>query len=230
MLDYYIYDHFCENPGNQCFVLGAAGCSSCVASAGVGSINAGRCGGAGVQDMVQMYTGQPALALFNTLRTVGAPPGQVFDLLKPLQGQLGSHMQPPPAVSTPPPATSAPNGGQVPSGPQPPPGGQPVQVLPGGVDNQPSVGPGTHVNTGAGIQPTPDPRRRILIFVSLLGLLIGLTLLLFGAFQMLMRNRYHPVHSPHGAGVMGMHTMSPHGHGHYSPGPPNMPPNMHRQW
>merc|ERR1712050_743780 len=25
-LDYYVYDHFCENPGNQCFLLGSYGC------------------------------------------------------------------------------------------------------------------------------------------------------------------------------------------------------------
>merc|ERR1719343_954824 len=46
-LDYYIYDHFCENPANQCFLLGGDQCKRCIGSGQSGDDNGpieDRCG------------------------------------------------------------------------------------------------------------------------------------------------------------------------------------------
>jgi len=80
-LDYYIYDHFCENPGNQCFVLGSEGCSQCIMQSKVHNVNWDRCGSAGVFDMLERFAGKPAKLLYLALRNVGSPPTQVFDTL-----------------------------------------------------------------------------------------------------------------------------------------------------
>jgi len=81
-LDYYVYDHFCENPSNQCFVLGDRGCSECVAKGQPGAgVDASRCGHASLLDMVNRFAGKHPLALYEALLAVGAPPTQVFDLL-----------------------------------------------------------------------------------------------------------------------------------------------------
>mmetsp|Transcript_56090 Transcript_56090/g.175811 ORF Transcript_56090/g.175811 Transcript_56090/m.175811 type:complete len:684 (-) Transcript_56090:29-2080(-) len=81
-LDYYAYDHFCENPGNQCFILGSGGCESCITKSGVaGQVDAAFCGQTGYQDMVQRFQNMPAQALYAALKTVGPPPKQVFDYL-----------------------------------------------------------------------------------------------------------------------------------------------------
>jgi len=81
-LDYYVYDHFCENPGNQCFVLGARGCSSCIAaSKATSGVNASRCGMHSLHDMVRRFQDRPVQALYSALSVVPGPPGQVFDLL-----------------------------------------------------------------------------------------------------------------------------------------------------
>lgn len=80
-LDYYVYDQFCENPGNQCFVLGSSsGCAECVAK--TGKVDASRCGDVDLWSMVTQWQGQPAQALFQTLNAVGPPPAQVFDLMR----------------------------------------------------------------------------------------------------------------------------------------------------
>lgn len=79
-LDYYIYSHFCENPGNQCFVLGST-CGDCIARSGAVQINAANCGQLGYREMVQEFQKLPAQALYAALKDVGAPPKQVFDLL-----------------------------------------------------------------------------------------------------------------------------------------------------
>merc|ERR1712066_1040117 len=74
-LDYYIYDHFCENPGNQCFVLGAQGCAQCIANGKSNTgVTAARCGTKSIHDMVAKYTGQPAMSLFTALESVAGPP------------------------------------------------------------------------------------------------------------------------------------------------------------
>merc|ERR1712107_56848 len=57
-LDYYIYDYFCENPGNQCFVLGRNGCGSCINTSGVIGPLASRCGQFTVEDTVAQFSGQ----------------------------------------------------------------------------------------------------------------------------------------------------------------------------
>jgi len=81
-LDYYIYDHFCENPGNQCFVLGANGCAACVGrSQSSPPVQASRCGTHSLHDMVSHFNGKPAHVLHAALATVGGPPRQVFDAL-----------------------------------------------------------------------------------------------------------------------------------------------------
>jgi len=86
-LDYYVYDHFCENPGNQCFVLGGQWCSDCIDRAKViGSpVRPDRCGQANIWDLIAKFKGRPVQDLYNALRNVDGPPQQVFDLL----GQAG---------------------------------------------------------------------------------------------------------------------------------------------
>jgi len=86
-LDYYIYDHFCENPGNQCFVLGAEDCASCLKrSRSNTGVEAFWCGTLGAKDMVAQFQGKSAKALYQALasKVVSSskgPPKQVFDLL-----------------------------------------------------------------------------------------------------------------------------------------------------
>jgi len=87
-LDYYVYDRFCENAGNQCFVLGASGgCAACVArAAGPGSADhpvlASACGTKGLREVIAEYQGRSAAELYAALNTVAGPPSQVFDVLK----------------------------------------------------------------------------------------------------------------------------------------------------
>jgi len=81
-LDYYVYDHFCENPSNQCFVLGDRGCSECVAKGQLGiGVDASRCGRGSLLDMVNRFAGKSPRFLYESLAAIGAPPSQVFDLL-----------------------------------------------------------------------------------------------------------------------------------------------------
>lgn len=92
-LDYYIYDHFCENPANQCFVLGSAGCQQCIMQSQAKNVHWNRCGNAGIFDMLQRFAGKPAKHLYLALRNVGAPPAQVFDTLtswRPSQVELAA--------------------------------------------------------------------------------------------------------------------------------------------
>merc|ERR1712039_153279 len=82
LLDYYMYDHFCENPGNQCFVFGAQGCAKCIADSQANTgIKASRCGMKTVHDMVTMFEGKPAQVLYSALLSVQSPPAQVFDVV-----------------------------------------------------------------------------------------------------------------------------------------------------
>jgi len=83
-LDYYIYDHFCENPGNQCFLLGQAGCAACIQTAAVpgNPIDSSRCGMQSVEGIVQQFRGRTAQELYAALHSVGPPPTQVFDLIR----------------------------------------------------------------------------------------------------------------------------------------------------
>ncbi|CAK0867319.1 unnamed protein product [Prorocentrum cordatum] len=78
-LDYYMYSNFCENPGNQCFVLGGDECKQCVADSGVSDLDAERCGSQSVYAIVDMFKNQPAQDLYDALSGVGGPPDQVFD-------------------------------------------------------------------------------------------------------------------------------------------------------
>lgn len=84
VLDYYIYDHFCENPGNQCFLLGAAGCTSCIQMAHiVGTpLSANYCGHKSVLDIVKQLKSHSAQELYFALKGVGPPPTPVFDLIR----------------------------------------------------------------------------------------------------------------------------------------------------
>jgi hypothetical protein len=83
-LDYYIYDHFCENPGNQCFLLGGDDCKTCVQT-GFSGDNHGpkeeRCGTCSVHDAISRFDGKVAQELYDTLIHIPGPPAQVFDLL-----------------------------------------------------------------------------------------------------------------------------------------------------
>mmetsp|Transcript_21952 Transcript_21952/g.71104 ORF Transcript_21952/g.71104 Transcript_21952/m.71104 type:complete len:828 (-) Transcript_21952:74-2557(-) len=83
-LDYYIYPSFCENQGNQCFVLGTSGgCGACVeqgALPGAG-VDPGSCGPRGITDIISQFKGRSAQELYDALLQVGQPPDQIFDLL-----------------------------------------------------------------------------------------------------------------------------------------------------
>merc|ERR1712232_1050297 len=79
-LDYYIYDRFCENPGNQCFVLGIGRCPECVQAGGM-KVDPGRCGKQNVWGMVDWLKGQSVDRLYSALANVPGPPGQVFDVV-----------------------------------------------------------------------------------------------------------------------------------------------------
>jgi hypothetical protein len=81
VLDYYIFEMFCENPGNQCFVLGnSQGCQECVAA--TGKVNAEHCGTVDIWSVAQQWTGSTAQELYQALSAVGPPPTQVFDLIR----------------------------------------------------------------------------------------------------------------------------------------------------
>jgi hypothetical protein len=96
-LDYYIYDHFCENPGNQCFVLGAQGCATCIAQSGARGVNAKRCGTASYNEMKSRFAGQPGKVLYFALKDLAGPPTQVFDAVAkwmPTQAELSQDVAP----------------------------------------------------------------------------------------------------------------------------------------
>merc|ERR1719507_807651 len=83
-LDYYVYSKFCENPGNQCYVLGQAGCHHCLrnSSGNPYMVPEARCGMQGVQDMVWRYKGAVAAELYDQLtHKISDVNHQVFDLL-----------------------------------------------------------------------------------------------------------------------------------------------------
>jgi len=81
-LDYYLYDHFCENAGNQCFLLGQRhGCSECIARSGV-ALRADRCGWQDIWSIVARFRGKPIRNLYEALRNVKPPPDQVFDVIR----------------------------------------------------------------------------------------------------------------------------------------------------
>jgi len=83
-LDYYIYDSFCENEGNQCFVLGSnENCEACVEKGALpgSGVKPSHCGPRGIRDVVEQFRDRPARELYDALAKVGPPPHQVFDLL-----------------------------------------------------------------------------------------------------------------------------------------------------
>jgi len=83
-LDYYLYDHFCENPSNQCFLLGGQDCTNCIMGSKVDALprsSARRCGRASIWDMISQFKGRPAQDLYTALTSMAGPPEQVFDLL-----------------------------------------------------------------------------------------------------------------------------------------------------
>jgi len=84
-LDYYVYDHFVENAGNQCLVLGGPQkCQECIRRGATSLfISEGRCGRLGVQDMIAEFNGRSAESLLRALHSSGPPPTQVFDTLGP---------------------------------------------------------------------------------------------------------------------------------------------------
>lgn len=84
-LDYYLYDHFCENPANQCFLLGEAGCGECISTSAVDNspVDAERCGSQSLWGIVDRFKNLPAQDLYQALKAVDGPPTQVFDLLAP---------------------------------------------------------------------------------------------------------------------------------------------------
>lgn len=82
ILDYYAYSNFCENPGNQCFVLGQRDCKKCLRQSGMAhSIFEKRCGATGVQDIIAQFQGKSVDSLFQAVVKIGQPPQTVFDLL-----------------------------------------------------------------------------------------------------------------------------------------------------
>lgn len=95
-LDYYVYDHFCENPANQCFLLGGQPCGDCIERAKVvgSSVDSTRCGQANIWDIIETFKGRPVQDLYGALRGVGGPPTQVFDLLC---SSCSMRFRPPPA-------------------------------------------------------------------------------------------------------------------------------------
>jgi len=80
-LDYYVYSHFCENPGNQCFVLGKMGCEECIKGSMVEMVRAKSCGTKSIWDVIGYFQGRPTKEFYDHLSKVKPPPGQVFDLL-----------------------------------------------------------------------------------------------------------------------------------------------------
>jgi len=83
-LDYHVYNRFCENPRNQCFVLGRHGCAACITDEvekAESLASAEHCGRQSLYDMVSKFKGQPASRLYEALQGVKGPPRQVFDLL-----------------------------------------------------------------------------------------------------------------------------------------------------
>lgn len=82
-LNYYTYDHFVENAGNQCFVLGGPeACKTCLQDGAMSwQISPERCGKLGGQDMKDLFRGSSARTLYTALAKVGPPPAQVFDSL-----------------------------------------------------------------------------------------------------------------------------------------------------
>jgi len=120
-LDYYLYDHFCENPANQCFLLGGKVCGACIQTGKVAGnpVNPSRCGAHNIWDMLWQFKGRLAQDLYIALKSVGGPPAQIFDLLG--AGRPDSRARParpisptstpaPPTTSqapTPPPTTPA---------------------------------------------------------------------------------------------------------------------------
>lgn len=80
-LDYYVYDRFCENAGNQCFLLGKAGCKECTARAGQLNplLSRSMCGKENLWYVSQRMSGKPAKKLYHILRKASSPPGQIFD-------------------------------------------------------------------------------------------------------------------------------------------------------
>lgn len=84
-LDYFIYDHFCENPGNQCFLLDQASCGPCMARAGAAQpMDPSTCGQQDIWGIIHAFTGRTARELYDGLTNVGKPPVQVFDSLAPV--------------------------------------------------------------------------------------------------------------------------------------------------
>lgn len=97
-LDYYVYSKFCENPGNQCYVLGDKGCQACLANSSGNQypVPASRCGKQSAQDMVFKFGGGAAMSLYQQLGIQAAPTiiasvdYQVFDLLANVTSPSGS--------------------------------------------------------------------------------------------------------------------------------------------
>lgn len=81
MLDYYVYNRFCENPGNQCFVLAGKDCETCILGSHETSLWKSQCGHNDVHSMIAKFAGKPASTLHSALSKVHGPPAQVFDLL-----------------------------------------------------------------------------------------------------------------------------------------------------
>jgi len=125
-LDYYVYDHFCENPANQCFLLGAAACSACIAKSGTHNINARRCGNTDLEGVVERFRGKTAKELYLALMHVGPPPAQVFDLVASWHPSAAVLAQP--VTPMMPRATAAPTPAASPSWPSPSPSWPSPQV------------------------------------------------------------------------------------------------------
>lgn len=84
-MDYYVYSNFCENPGNQCFVLGGEMCKSCLSRSGGNPyfVSKERCGEMGVQDIISRFQGMNVKTLYAQLqsRKQRNTDRQVFDLV-----------------------------------------------------------------------------------------------------------------------------------------------------
>jgi len=85
-LDYYIYSKFCENPGNQCYVLGKPECQACLvdSSGNQYPLPTSRCPKHSVLDMLFKFGGGTAWTLFEQLSTPGLSSNtstQIFNYL-----------------------------------------------------------------------------------------------------------------------------------------------------
>lgn len=79
-LDYYIYEAFCENGGNQCFILAKDECQKCLAMPRHDEKrDPSLCGTLSYKDVLKTFEGKTAGDMYKAVMAVKGPPGQCFD-------------------------------------------------------------------------------------------------------------------------------------------------------